>query len=138
MSKRSLWAVCGLVVAVFSIAPGTTLAADLDGTTPIVCALVAVTECDRWGVCEPADPEVLALPAFVRVNASKKAIEATDGSGRKTDVQTVTKENGRLLLQGAEKGRAWSVVIGQKGGEMTAAIADHDGGFMVSGSCTLP
>jgi hypothetical protein len=74
----------------------------------------------------------------VRVDATKKTLEATDGSSRKTEIRTVAKENGRLLLQGGEKGRAWSLVIGQKAGEMTAGVVDHDGGFILSGSCTLP
>lgn len=138
MSKRSAWLVFGLVVTGFWITEGAALSADMDGTAPILCALITVTECDRWGDCEPADPEVLALPPFVRVDASKKTMEATDGSGRKTTIQTVSKEKGRLLLQGAENGRAWSLVIGQKAGEMTAAVADHDGGFVISGTCTLP
>jgi len=137
MNKRSLWATCGLVIASLWSAPAATLA-DMDGTAPILCALVTVTECDRWGVCAPADPEVSALPPFVRVNVAKKSLEATDGSGRKTTIQTVAEENGRLILQGGENARAWSLVIGQKEGEMTAAIADHDGGFIVSGSCTQP
>jgi hypothetical protein len=138
MSKRSLWVVFGLVIAGSWIAEGAALSADMDGTAPILCALITVTECDRWGDCGPADPEVLALPPFIRVDASKKTMEATDGSGRKTTIQTVGKENGRLLLQGAENGRAWSLVIGQKAGEMTAEVADHDGGFVISGTCTLP
>jgi hypothetical protein len=138
MNKWSLWAVHGLVLALSGFAPGVTLAADMDGMAPILCAVVTVTECDRWGVCESVDPDVLGLPPFMRVNAAKKSLEATDGSGRKTEIQTVAKESGRLVLQGGEKGRAWIVAIGQKAGEMTAAILDHDGGFMVSGSCTLP
>ena len=60
------------------------------------------------------------LPPFIGVNVSRKALEATDGSGRKTVIQTVTvvKEQQRLLLQGGENGRGWSLVIGQKTGDM--------------------
>jgi hypothetical protein len=115
-------------------------AAELDGSVPILCAVMAVTECDRWGVCEPADAGAAGFPPFVRVNVGGKALEATDGSGRKTAIHSaaVVKEKERLLLQGGEQGRGWSVVIGQKTGDMTAAIVDHDGGFLVSGVCTLP
>ena len=85
-------------------------------------------------------PARRGLPPFVRVNVGGEALEATDGSGRKTEIHssTIAKEQQRLLVQGGEQGRAWSVVIGQKTGEMTAAIADHDGGFLLSGVCTLP
>jgi hypothetical protein len=115
-------------------------AAEMDGSTPILCAMIAVNECDRWGVCDPIDPAAAGLPPFVRVNVAQKTLEATDGSGRKSEIQSVTvaKEQKRLLLQGGEQGRLWSAVIGQQGGELTAAILDHDGGFVVSGTCTLP
>jgi hypothetical protein len=91
-------------------------------------------------VCDPIDPGSAGLPPFVRVNVGQKALEATDGSGRKTEIHSVmlAKDQQRLLLQGGEQGRLWSLVIGQRSGEMTASILDHDGGFLVSGSCTLP
>jgi len=140
MSQWSRWVGGGLLAVLGAGAPGVALAAELDGSAPILCAVMAVTECDRWGACEPAEPGSAGLPPFVRVNVGQKALEATDGSGRKTAIHssTLVKEKERLLLQGGENGRAWSVVIGQRSGEMTAAIVDHDGGFLVSGVCTLP
>ena len=58
--------------------------------------------------------------------------------GRAPIASALMKEQERLLLQGSDAGRAWSVVIGQKTGALTAAIVDHDGGFLISGACTLP
>jgi hypothetical protein len=120
--------------------PGVARSAEMDGSVPILCAMIMATECDRWGACDPVDPESAGLPPFVRVNVGQKVLEATDGSGRKTAIDSVTvaKDQQRLLLQGGEQGRLWSVVIGQRSGEMTASILDHDGGFLVSGTCTLP
>src|SRR5262245_65577724 len=131
---------CGVLVGLCTIAPGAARAAELDGSTPFLCAMIAATECDRWGACDPVDPAVAGLPPFVRVNVGQKTLEATDGSGRKAEIQSVTvaKEQQRLLLQGAEQGRLWSAVIGQRFGELTASTLDHDGGFIVSGTCTLP
>ena len=40
----------------------------MDGSTPILCAMIAATECDRWGACDPVDPGAAGLPPFVRVN----------------------------------------------------------------------
>jgi hypothetical protein len=139
MNKWNLCAgCCGLLAVLCAVAPRTTSAAGIDGSAPILCSVGTVSECDRWGVCSPVEPEEVGLPPFVRIDAAKKAMEATDGSDRKTKIARVANENGRLLLQGGENGRAWSVVIGHDGGDMTAAVADDDGGFMVSGNCTLP
>lgn len=140
MSQRSRWVGVALLVGLGAVAPGLAAGAELDGSVPMLCAVMAVTECHRGGVCEPADAGAAGLPPFVRVNVGQKALEATDGSGRRTAIHSaaVVKEKERLLLQGGENGRGWSVVIGQKTGEMTAAIVDHDGGFLLSGVCTVP
>jgi hypothetical protein len=140
MTTWKVWVGCALLTALGAAAPGAARSAQMDGSVPFLCAMIMATECDRWGVCDPVDPAAAGLPPFVRVNVGQKAIEATDGSGRKTPISSVTvaKEQQRLLLQGDEQGRLWSVVIGQSSGELTASILDHDGGFVVSGTCTLP
>jgi hypothetical protein len=129
-----------VLIALGALAPGVMDAAEFDGSTPMVCAVLEVIECDRGGGCESVEPVDMGLPPFMRVNVGGKFFEAADGSGLKTPIQssTLVKEQERLLLQGGEQGRAWSVVIAQKTGAMTAAIVDHDGGFMISGACTLP
>src|SRR5262245_53145528 len=140
MSTWKRWAACGLLVMLGAITPGVARSEGMDGSVPFLCAMIAVTECDRWGGCDVVDAEAAGFPPFVRVNAGQKALEATDGSGRKSTIQSVTlaKDQQRLMLQGGEQGRLWSAVIGQRSGEMTASILDHDGGFIVSGTCTLP
>jgi hypothetical protein len=140
MSTWKQWVGCGLLVGLGAVRPGAVSSAELDGSVPFLCAMIAATECDRWGVCDPIDPAAAGFPPFVRVNVGQKALEATDGSGRKSEIQSVTlaKDQRRLLLQGGEQGRLWSAAIGQRSGEMTASILDHDGGFIVSGTCTLP
>ena len=140
MNRARTWVGGGLLAVLAAVASGTSEAAEMDGSSPIICAIVAATECDRFGVCDPVDPAAVGLPPFLRVAAGGKFLEATDGSGRKSAIQsfTVAKEQQRLLLQGGEGGRLWSASIGQRGGELTAAIVDHDGGFVLSGSCTLP
>src|SRR5262245_19099120 len=123
-----------------ALAPGVTAAAEFDGSVPMFCAVIDTIECDRGGGCEAVEGSDAGLPPFLRVNVAGKALEAMDGSGRKTPIlsSTLAKDHERLLLQGGEQGRAWSVVIAQKTGAMTVAIIDHDGGFLISGFCTLP
>jgi hypothetical protein len=140
MSKRIAWLGYGLLVALGWVTSGGAAAAELDGSAPILCAVMGATECDRWGLCDGIDGSSMGLPLFIRVNVGGKALEATDGSGRESVIHSsmLVKEPARLLLQGSEQGRAWSVVIDQNTGEMTAAVADHDGGFLIAGACTLP
>ena len=140
MSKWSQWSKRVLMIVLGATAPGVAGAADLDGSTPILCVVVGATECDRWGLCDAVDGSSMGLPPFVRVNVGGKALEATDGSGRKSVINssTLVKEPPRLIVQGGDQGRAWSFVIDQKTGEMTGAVADHDGGFLITGICTLP
>lgn len=45
-------------------------------------------------------------------------------------------EDGKLILQGMEDGRGWSLVIVEETGKMSAAIAGSQVGFVVSGNCT--
>jgi hypothetical protein len=129
-----------LAIVLGALAPGVTAAAEFDGSASFVCAVIDTIECDRGGGCEAVESGDVGFPPFLRVNVAGKALEAMDGSGRKTPIlsSTLVKEHERLLLQGGEQGRAWSVAVAQKTGGMTAAIVDHDGGFLISGLCTLP
>jgi hypothetical protein len=140
VSQWSQWSKRMLMIVLGATAPGVAGAAELDGSTPILCVVVRATECDRWGLCDAVDGSSMGLPPFVRVNVGGKALEATDGSGRKSAIHssTLVKEPARLIVQGGDQGRAWSFVIDQKTGEMTGAVADHDGGFLITGICTLP
>jgi hypothetical protein len=99
---------------------------------------MGVMECDRWGQCEPLELERVGLPPFVRVDVGQHVLQATDGTGRRSAIHASTQAAERLILHGEEKGRSWNLVIGQRSGEMTAAIVDPDGAFVVSGTCTLP
>jgi hypothetical protein len=67
-----------------------------------------------------------------------KIISATEESNR-TDVSVIKnfeRVDGRLILQGAENGRAWSIVIFEENGKMSATISDEEAGFVVFGACT--
>ena len=43
--------------------------------------------------------------------------------------------NGQLGLDGSEEGRAWSMVIQEDTGTMSAAVAGNQVGFVVLGAC---
>lgn len=52
------------------------------------------------------------------------------------DSYNVELNDGRLIMQGAENGRGWTLVISEKTGEMSATVSDDKVGFVVFGTCT--
>jgi hypothetical protein len=44
--------------------------------------------------------------------------------------------NGRLILQGTQTGKGWSMVITEATGKMTLTASGEEVGFIVFGACT--
>jgi hypothetical protein len=113
-------------------------AADFDGSTPILCAFTKAMECDPKGGCEQVLPEEVGLSTFVKIDFQKKIVSMPEpGSTRTTEIKSFERVDGKLILMGSEV-RAWSVVIGEKTGKMTLAMAGEEDGFVLFGSCMIP
>ena len=113
-------------------------AAKFDGSEALLCAVTQVFECEADRECHPVTIEVAAIPRFLKINFEQKIISTTEESNR-TDVsaiRNVERVDGRLILQGAENGRGWSIVIFEENGKMSATISDEEVGFVVFGACT--
>ena len=109
-----------------------------DISDPLLCAVVQVYECEAEGECQPVGIETAVLPRFINVNFEKQIISATEESGI-TDVSAIRnfeRINGRLIIQGAENGRGWTIVVLEESGNMSATVSDEDVGFVVFGACT--
>jgi hypothetical protein len=117
-------------------APQPAQASDFDGSRNLLCAPNDVVECDTAARCERASIEDVDLPSFVHVQFAKKRLaSAGGGDERTTPIQNIQSVNGLTILQGAENGRAWSVVIDQTSGRMSGSIADGGGAFAIFGAC---
>jgi hypothetical protein len=114
------------------------MAATYDGSAPLLCALGTVLECERNSDCQRRTAEEISLPYFVRINTQQKNLSAADGSGSTTPIERVEHLDGRLLLQGGEVGKGWSIVITEATGSMSAAIVEDTGSFVIFGACTTP
>jgi hypothetical protein len=44
----------------------------------------------------------------------------------------------QLMLQGAENGKAWSIVIASDSGIFGSSVVEDDGLFAIFGRCTIP
>ncbi|MCH7822709.1 MAG: hypothetical protein IIA07_11875 [Proteobacteria bacterium] len=111
---------------------------DLTGEDEFLCATASVIVCADNGTCTSAMPWELNVPQFIAVDLDERSLATTEASGerRATTVDTVKRINGRIYLQGVDRGRAYSFVIDEASGFMTVAVARDDLTVTVFGACT--
>ncbi len=127
-----------LSVATF-ILPFPLAATSLDGSKPLLCATIDAIECAGPSAeCHVGTAETVNLAQFLRIDLQGKKIEAVRQGGESVSSTIVNhkRENGKLILQGIESGRGWSLVIVEETGKMSATIAGDQVGFVVFGNCT--
>jgi hypothetical protein len=117
---------------------GPALADDLTGADRLLCSTLRATACAAAGECETLPPTALNIPQFVQVDVKGRELSTTRASGesRKTTIQTAQRENGQIVLQGYEQGRAFSLVIDEASGEGSFAAAAESRGMVVFTACT--
>jgi uncharacterized membrane protein len=129
---------CAALVVVLLVAPlGVSLAGDFDGSKKLRCVPTDAAECSGAGECKRVTVEEINIPRWIAVDFKKKKLSGTDSDGEDetTAIENVRVDEGQTILQGAENGRAWSMVIDQMTGDMTAAIAGDETGFVLFGVC---
>jgi len=115
---------------------GLAAAGPYDGSRPFLCAVTTIMECDASGQCERQIPDGVNSPTFIRVDVAAQTVSA--GANKKSQLKSVTRLDGELILQGGENGRGWSATVDQETGRMAAAIVDNDYTFSLFGACTIP
>ena len=130
--------VIGLLSLAVMVVPFGAVAADFDGSRPLIMAIIDVIECHPGGACETVTPQEARLPRFLEIDVDKKEIsEIGDAKEeRRTMIQSVTQAEGVLILQGAQNGRGWSITITEASGEAVATVSDPVSGFVLFGACT--
>jgi len=125
-------------ILAFLTLPAAAFADDLTGEPSILCTAVQATLCEDSGDCAIQTPWDLNLPQFIQVDLKEKKLSTTPASGenRSTPIRTLLREDGVLYLQGVEGGRAFSFVIVEKTGMLSAAVARDGKTVSVFGACT--
>jgi len=117
------------------IVPYQAKAADLDGSTPVLCAFTSALECDSRSGCEGTTVENLAVPQFFRIDFRNNVITGVQGGGgRETRIGGFQRLDGKLILQGVEI-RGWTMVITEKTGKMNLTASGDDEAFVLFGAC---
>ena len=98
---------------------------DLKGANQLLCTSVRALECFPDGVCLVDEPETWNVPRFIRVDLKEGVLSTTEASGedRSTPIAAVERDGDRLLFQGVEQGRAFSVVLNETTGLASTGIA---------------
>jgi hypothetical protein len=134
MSK--LTAIC--LALGFGLVPYAHAAATYDGSVPLICALIEVMDCEPGADCQRGAPESVNLPQFIKLNFTEKTLSTTEAAQKQqsTPIKNIEQFDSRMILQGVEGGRAWSLIIAKETGKMSAAVTDDQVGFVVFGACT--
>jgi hypothetical protein len=132
MRSRLFFLLCGIAWA------GPAVADPVGGATRLLCSAANVGVCVDSGECEVGPAWTLDVPEFIEVDLTKKTLSSTPASGenRISHVANMTREGGTIVLQGFERGRAYSISIEEENGRLTAAVARHGLGLVVFGQCT--
>ena len=111
---------------------------DLTGAYSLLCSTGNITICFEDGDCEAGDAEALNVPQFIEVDLNQRKLSTTRASGlnRSTSADTIKRVDGMIVVQGYEKGRAYSFVIEEKTGQMAVAVASASRGVTSFGACT--
>ncbi len=128
-----------LVTSVFAV---TAVAADFDGSEPLICSFGQVVECDAGSKCRVVSHDSVDAPEFVKLNFRKNQIVSTtageDSPARDIHVTDLTTH---LIVQGTQgsglgNALGYSLSIDKATGQMAAAGAGENAGFVIFGACT--
>jgi len=126
-----------MLLCCLSFVPAVWAAAPYDGSVPLLCAALTIQECENdSGECHLRRAEEVNIPQFVKVDVSQKTVASTGAESRQAAIQRLEHADGRLVLQGGQGGRSWSMVISEETGKMSVSVVDDEVGFVIFGACT--
>ena len=114
------------------------VADDLKGAAALLCSSSWAMVCTSDEQCHSGPPWAWNIPQFVEVDLEAQTLSTTEASGenRTTPAEVLRREDGLIFIQGIELGRAFSIVVAEDIGSMSAVIAGEDLSVSVFGACT--
>jgi hypothetical protein len=111
---------------------------DLSGADDLLCTPIRAEQCTASAGCQSSLPWELNMPLFVHVDLAEGVLATTEASGenRETRIQSVTREDGIIVLQGIDQQRAYSFMIIEETGLLSVAVARDGITVSVFGACT--
>jgi len=130
----------GLAFLCLILTPLSIAAADFDGSKPLFCATIETLECGSGIECQWGTAQSINLPQFLKIDFKEKKISGTRESGEvlTTEIENMERSDSKLVLQGTQNNKGWSMLINEVTGKMTITVTDDQVGFMVFGACINP
>ena len=127
-----------LAAMLLGCAVSVAVADDLTGAQRFLCAASQATLCSASGECVSGPPWNWDVPQFIEVDLGQKLLSTTKASGenRTTPIANLQRDDGQIVIQGYQNGRAFSFLIDEKTGFATVAVARQDLAVTVFGACT--
>jgi hypothetical protein len=128
-----------LIILGFCIIPFQLSAGDVDDSNPLLCSVIKSIECGLENGCNEGTAESIDLPQFIQVDLKKNMISTTRTSKvkRESKIKNLQRFDGKIFMQGVERGRGWSMVIEEDTGKMSASAIEERTSFTVFGACTV-
>lgn len=137
--ESTSWPAAVVTVIAALAAAGPAAAESVSGIDRMLCATQQVTLCAPFAECEAVSPLDWEVPTFVVVDVAARMLSTTTGAPgrpRLTPVRHLERIEGELFLQGVENKRAFSIIVVEETGEMTAVISTADLNLSINGVCT--
>ena len=134
-----MWRITGIALCLLvAVSIQGVWADDLTGSDRFLCVPVQATVCVEDGECAIEMPWDVNIPQFIEVDLEAKRLATTAASGenRATPIEQLRRSEGTIVFHGFEMGRAFSWVIDEQTGYVTAAIAADGMAVSVFGACT--
>jgi len=122
-----------LLLGMAAVATGAAVAADFDGSKPLLCATIEAHDCDAGENCARSLPDSLGLPQFIRIDFAGQVIT---GPKRTTAIKSIERSPGQVLVQGTELGFGWTLALDTANGKLAASFVNGESAVIVFGACT--
>lgn len=113
-------------------------AESVSGAERMLCTVQEVAVCPPQAECAAGSPLDWNVPDFIVVDVAAKRLSTTASNERPraTTASHLERDQGVLFLQGVENSRAYSIVIDEATGELSAAVSAPAANISVYGVCT--
>ena len=134
-----MWKLILVPLMVLLLCSGSSAAADdLTGADRFLCTPSQATLCVEDGEYAVDLPWNVNIPQVIEVDPQARRLATPEASGenRQTAIEHLHRADGSIVFHGFEMGRAFSWVIDEASGRVTAAIATDGISVGILGACT--